>query len=79
MTSCAVPNDPMSDAERAALSRARRRRGARLARNVEFTPAVAEFLAVNGYLHPEDVDIAGVVGAAINAFLADMAGAEPTS
>jgi hypothetical protein len=34
----------------------------RLAPNVEFTAEVAECLAVNGYLHPEDTDIAGEVG-----------------
>ena len=51
--------DDNPGAERTALSRARKRRGVRLARNVEFTPVVAEFLAVNGYIHPEDVDLAG--------------------
>jgi hypothetical protein len=72
MTSCdAVPN-----AERTALSRARRRRGARLAPNVEFTAAVVEFLLVNGYLHPDDVDFSAEVGAAITAFMADTAGAK---
>jgi hypothetical protein len=41
-----------SSAERMQMTRDRRRRGVRLAQNVEFTADVAEFLAVNGYLHP---------------------------
>ena len=44
-----------ASAERMQVTRDRRRRGVRLA-PVEFTAEVVEFLAVNGYLHPEDTE-----------------------
>ena len=62
-----------SSAERVQMTRDRRRRGVRLAQNVEFTAEVAEFLVVNGYLDPEDTDNADELGAAITAFMADVA------